>query len=143
MAKLKIKRETKRKTAKVRKIKKISRLRQPENMPLEQWQIALRKQFAQKQQFRLRNIGKEPISLSLLSQIRKLVANIALQFAVRGLGIITVRVRILRSIPSEPANISSLHLPNYSENGEVKKPLKMVSNLSIQKSICVMVPGGK
>jgi len=30
-------------------------------MPLEQWQIALRKQFAQKQNFRLKNIGGEPI----------------------------------------------------------------------------------
>jgi len=30
-------------------------------MPLEQWQIALRKQFAQKQDFRLKNIGDEPI----------------------------------------------------------------------------------
>ena len=30
-------------------------------MPLEQWQIALRKQFAQKQNFSLKNIGDEPI----------------------------------------------------------------------------------
>jgi len=55
------KRKIKRKTSKGRKIKKISRLRKPEDMPLEQWQIALRKQFAQKQNFRLKNIGKEPI----------------------------------------------------------------------------------
>ena len=53
------KRKTKRKTSK--KIVKISRLRKPEDMPLEQWQIALRKQFAQKQNFRLKNIGDEPI----------------------------------------------------------------------------------
>jgi len=50
-----------RKSPKGRKIKKISRLRKPEDMPLEQWQIALRKQFAQKQNFRLKNIGDEPI----------------------------------------------------------------------------------
>jgi superfamily II DNA or RNA helicase len=43
------------------KITKISHLRRPEEMPLEQWQIALRKQFAQKQGFRLKNIGDEPI----------------------------------------------------------------------------------
>jgi len=61
MAKVKIKRKTKRKVSKGRKIGKISRLRKPEDMPLEQWQIALRKQFAQKQNFRLKNIGDEPI----------------------------------------------------------------------------------
>ena len=40
---------------------KISRLRKPEEMSLEQWQVVLRKQFAQKQDFRLRNAGGEPI----------------------------------------------------------------------------------
>jgi len=55
------KRKTKRKSSKVRKIRKISRLRKPEDMPLEQWQIALRRQFAQKQNFRLKNTGDEPI----------------------------------------------------------------------------------
>jgi len=60
MAKVKVKRKTKRKASKGRKIKKISHLRKPEDMPLEQWQIALRKQFAQKQNFRLKNIGDEP-----------------------------------------------------------------------------------
>jgi superfamily II DNA or RNA helicase len=40
---------------------KISRLRRPQEMSLEQWQIALRKQFAQKQRFRLKNMGTEPI----------------------------------------------------------------------------------
>ncbi len=55
------KRRTSRPTAKARRIKKISHLRKPDDMPLEQWQIALRKQFAQKQNFRLKNIGEEPI----------------------------------------------------------------------------------
>ncbi len=40
---------------------KISRLRRPQDMSLEQWQIALRKQFARKQNFRLTNVGAEPI----------------------------------------------------------------------------------
>ena len=40
---------------------KISRLRKPEEMSLEQWQVALRRQFAQKQDFRLTNTGSEPI----------------------------------------------------------------------------------
>jgi len=53
--------KTRRKPAKRRRITKISRLRKPEDMPLEQWQIALRKQFAEKQNFRLKNIGDKPI----------------------------------------------------------------------------------
>jgi superfamily II DNA or RNA helicase len=40
---------------------KVSRLRKPEEMSLEQWQIALRKQFARKQDFRLTNVGEEPV----------------------------------------------------------------------------------
>ena len=51
----------KRKTSKGCKLSKISHLRKPEDMPLEQWQIALRKQFSEKQNFRLKNIGDEPI----------------------------------------------------------------------------------
>jgi len=57
----KLKSNTKRKSSKGRKVKRISHLRKPEDMPLEQWQIALRKQVAQKQNFRLKNIGEEPI----------------------------------------------------------------------------------
>ncbi len=49
------------KSSKGRKLRKISRLRKPEDMPLEQWQIALRKQFGQEQNFRLKNVGDEPI----------------------------------------------------------------------------------
>jgi len=54
------KRNTGRKLSKNGKVKKLSHLRKPEDMPLEQWQIALRRQFAQKQNFRLKNIGNEP-----------------------------------------------------------------------------------
>jgi len=61
MSKPKIKGRTRRKTPKGCTIKKISRLRKPEDMPLEQWQIALRKQFAQKQNFGLETMGDEPI----------------------------------------------------------------------------------
>ena len=57
----KVKRKTKKKTSKGRKLKRISHLRKPDDLPLEQWQIALRKQVAQKQDFRLKNIGEEPI----------------------------------------------------------------------------------
>jgi superfamily II DNA or RNA helicase len=55
------KRKTAKKAAGSRRTAKISRLRKPEGMQLEQWQIALRKQFAEKQDFRLKNVGDEPI----------------------------------------------------------------------------------
>ncbi len=42
------KRGIRRKSSKGRKIKKLSRLRKPEDMPLEQWQVALRKQFGRR-----------------------------------------------------------------------------------------------
>ncbi|MBN2133258.1 MAG: DEAD/DEAH box helicase [Sedimentisphaerales bacterium] len=50
-----------RKKAGRRKTAKISRVQKPEEMSLEQWQIALRRQYAQKQDLRLKNTGDEPI----------------------------------------------------------------------------------
>jgi superfamily II DNA or RNA helicase len=47
--------------AKVTVKKKLSRLRKPDDMSLEAWQIALRQEFGRKQKFRLKNLGKEPI----------------------------------------------------------------------------------
>ncbi len=41
--------------------KKISRLRKPEDMSLEAWQIALRREYGRKQKFRVKNVGREPI----------------------------------------------------------------------------------
>jgi hypothetical protein len=41
--------------------KRISRIRKPEEMSLEAWQVALRRQFAQEQKFRVNNIGAEPV----------------------------------------------------------------------------------
>jgi len=43
------------------KKRKISRLRKPEELGLEAWQVALRKQFAAVQKFKLKNIGAEPV----------------------------------------------------------------------------------
>ena len=43
------------------KRRKVSRTRKPDEMTLEQWQIALRKQFAEKQDLRVTNVGDEPI----------------------------------------------------------------------------------
>lgn len=54
-------RSTKRTGKKPASMAKISRVRKPEEMSLEQWQIALRRQFAQKQDFSLANLGGEPV----------------------------------------------------------------------------------
>ncbi len=52
------KKKTSRKKAAARKT---PRSRKPEDMGLEQWQIALRREFGREQDFRLKNIGDEPI----------------------------------------------------------------------------------
>ena len=45
-----------------RKLKKaISHLRRPEELSLEQWQIALRKQMATQQRFAIENVGGEAV----------------------------------------------------------------------------------
>jgi superfamily II DNA or RNA helicase len=74
-----------RKTPKKRKTKKISRLRKPENMPLEQWQVALRKQFGREQNFRLKNIGDEPIFSEYL--VTNPQTKGEYRVAIRGLGL--------------------------------------------------------
>jgi len=49
--------ETEKKTRK----RRLSRLRKPSDMSLEEWQIELRRQFGPNQDFRVRNVGGEPI----------------------------------------------------------------------------------
>ncbi len=51
----------KKRISKSGKIAKISHLHKPEEMSLQQWQIVLRKEFGGSQNFRLRNIGNEPV----------------------------------------------------------------------------------
>lgn len=46
---------------KIARKKQVSHLRRPEDLDLEAWQVALRKQFASEQKFKLKNIGGEPI----------------------------------------------------------------------------------
>ncbi len=41
--------------------KKLSRLRKPEEMSLDDWQVALRRQYGREQKFRLKNLGEDPI----------------------------------------------------------------------------------
>ncbi len=45
----------------VRRNSRLSRQRKPEGMSLEAWQVALRRQFASEQDFRVRNVGGRPI----------------------------------------------------------------------------------
>ena len=46
---------------KAKKAKKVSYHRQPENLSLQEWQVALRKQYGQAQDFLIRNIGDHPV----------------------------------------------------------------------------------
>lgn len=43
------------------KRRKLSRTRKPEGMPLEQWQVTLRRQFGREQNFEMENIGDRPV----------------------------------------------------------------------------------
>lgn len=43
------------------KPKKTPRSRKPENMDLEEWQIALRREFGREQKYRLKNLGEDPV----------------------------------------------------------------------------------
>src|SRR6266567_9025151 len=40
---------------------KVSRTHRPDGMALEEWQLLLRQQFAEKQDFRLENVGDHPL----------------------------------------------------------------------------------
>jgi hypothetical protein len=39
----------------------LSRLRKPEEMSLEEWQVGLRREFGRAQKFRVKNVGGEPL----------------------------------------------------------------------------------
>ena len=66
--------------------RKISRVRRPQEMSLEQWQIALRKQFARKQNFRLTNLGTEPIFSEFTVANRQTGGEYRVAIRGRGLG---------------------------------------------------------
>src|SRR5205807_1473957 len=48
-------------TRQQRRAAKLSRLHKPEGMSLEDWQIELRRQFGREQEFKLKNLGTNPI----------------------------------------------------------------------------------
>lgn len=64
---------------------KISRTRKPEEMSLEQWQVALRRQFAQRQDYRVVNLGTEPIFSEFL--VTNPVTGGEYRVAIRGQGL--------------------------------------------------------
>jgi len=64
---------------------KVSRLRQPEGMSLEQWQITLRRQYAQKQDLRLTNVGSEPVFSEFM--VTNPQTNREYRVAIRGRGL--------------------------------------------------------
>ncbi len=64
---------------------KVSRLRRPEEMSCEQWQIALRRQFAQRQDYRVTNLGTEAIFSELL--VANPVTGGEYRVAIRGHGL--------------------------------------------------------
>jgi hypothetical protein len=49
------------KRPKARKAAKTPRTRKPDDMSLEDWQIALRREFGREQKFKLRNVGSQPV----------------------------------------------------------------------------------
>ena len=67
------------------KKRKISRLRKPEELSLEAWQVALRKQFAAVQKFKLKNIGAEPVFSEF--EVTNPETKRTYRVAVRGMGL--------------------------------------------------------
>ena len=67
------------------KKRKISRLRKPEELSIEAWQVALRKQFATVQKFKLKNIGAEPVFSEF--EVTNPETKRAYRLAVRGMGL--------------------------------------------------------
>ncbi len=67
------------------KKRKISHLRKPEELGLEAWQVALRKQFATVQKFKLKNIGVEPIFSEF--EVTNPETKRGYRLAIRGMGL--------------------------------------------------------
>jgi len=63
----------------------ISHLRRPEELSLEHWQTALRKQFAQTQEFQIKNTGRDPIFSEFL--VTNPQSGGEYRVAIRGLGL--------------------------------------------------------
>ncbi len=92
---------SKSKSAKKKKVetpKKIPYYRKPDNLTLDQWQIALRKQFGQDNEFLITNIGQEKSSPIFRLRIMPLIIHIKLPSEVPTTPIIFVNASILKPI---------------------------------------------
>lgn len=61
---------------------RLSRSRQPDNLAVDQWQIALRRQFGREQTFTLENLGEEPVFSDFL--VSNLASGGRYRVAIRG-----------------------------------------------------------
>ncbi|MCZ7645385.1 MAG: DEAD/DEAH box helicase [Planctomycetota bacterium] len=64
---------------------KLSRLRRPQDLSLEAWQVALRKQFGREQNFRLKNMGREKFFSDFL--VTNPASKMTYRVAIRGVGL--------------------------------------------------------
>jgi SNF2 family DNA or RNA helicase len=74
---------TKKKTDKAKEPKRISYYRKPENLNIDQWQVALRKQFGQENEFQISNIGSHPFfsDFHVLNQLTKNTYKVSIRSA--------------------------------------------------------------
>lgn len=119
---------------KQRKLKKpISHLRKPDEMSLEQWQTALRKQIATQQKFKIENLGEKPVfsEFGVLNPQTKRTYRVAIRglnlgdnycscpdYAVNTLGTckhIEHLLRKLRRTPEGKRQFKQGYLPEFSE----------------------------
>lgn len=125
--------ETKSKSGKkTDKAPKLSRVKKPEGMTLEEWQVELRRRYGQKLPYRVKNVGEHPVFSEFLvhnpeskNNYRVRIRGTTLgdnactcpDFATNTLGtckhIEFVLARLARS--REAAQLRSRHLPDYSE----------------------------
>ncbi|MHB1035565.1 MAG: DEAD/DEAH box helicase [Pirellulales bacterium] len=82
-----ISRQSSRKKSKRRKARatKLSRTNKPAGMNLDEWQIALRRQFGREQSFKIRNLGAEPVFSEF--QVTNPASKSTYRVAIRGTGL--------------------------------------------------------
>ena len=68
-----------------RRAAKLSPTRKPADMSLEEWQVALRREFGRQQKFRLKNLGREPVFSEF--EVRNPATRRTYRVAIRGAGL--------------------------------------------------------
>ena len=74
---------------------RLSRLKKPEDMSLDDWQRELRKQFGREQAYRLANLGEQPLFSEFEVTTRRAATPIAFAFAAPAPAITSARAPIL------------------------------------------------